>query len=76
MKNNANSLLNFACRMQAGLIAKLVAVLCKQADGVLFVGRKKKKRTGTVYIWQPLVFVGGLWPNPDGDVCFLLYARK
>lgn len=50
--------------------------LYKQADGVLFADRKKKNRIGTVYIWQCLVFVGGLWPNPDGDIWFLLYARK
>lgn len=58
------------------LIAKLVTALCKQADGGLFADRKKKARFGTVYIWQCLVFVGGLWPNPDGDIWFLLYARK
>lgn len=58
------------------LIAKLVTALCKQADGVLFADRKKKKRIGIVYIGQCLVFVGGLWPNPDGDIWFLLYARK
>lgn len=56
------------------LIAKLVTALRKQADGVLLADRKKK--IGTVYIWQCLVYVGGLWPNPDGDIWFLLYARK
>lgn len=43
----------------------------------LFADREKKKnRIGTVYIWQCLVFVGGSWPNPDGDIWFLLCAGK
>lgn len=66
-----------SCKSAVEFLPYLIATaLCKQAGGVLFADRKKNPRIGTVYIWQCLVFVGGLWPNPDRDIWFLLYARK
>lgn len=41
------------------LIAKLVTVLRKQADGVLFADRKKKRNRNSLYL-AIFIFVGGL----------------
>lgn len=42
------------------LIAKLVTVLRKQADGVLFADRKKTKRNRNSLYLAIFIFVGGL----------------